>query len=53
MAICGKVTIGGFAKGAGMIHPNMGTMLSLIATDCNITSTALQSVKTAIMDRIA
>ncbi len=29
-------TIGGMAKGAGMIHPNMATMLSLITTDANI-----------------
>ena len=30
------VTIGGIAKGSGMIHPNMGTMLAYIATDANI-----------------
>jgi len=29
-----EVTILGIAKGAGMIHPNMATMLSYIATDC-------------------
>ena len=28
--------IGGICKGSGMIHPNMGTMLSLITTDCAI-----------------
>lgn len=31
-----KVTISGMAKGSGMIHPNMGTMLSFITTDANI-----------------
>lgn len=30
------VSIMGIAKGAGMIHPNMATMLSYIATDCAI-----------------
>lgn len=30
------ITIGGVAKGSGMIHPNMGTMLSYITTDANI-----------------
>ena len=36
------VTIGGMAKGSGMIHPNMCTMLSFITTDAAITKTALQ-----------
>lgn len=30
------VTIGGMAKGSGMIHPNMATMLAFITTDINI-----------------
>ena len=30
------VTMGGIAKGSGMIHPNMGTMLCFITTDCAI-----------------
>jgi glutamate N-acetyltransferase/amino-acid N-acetyltransferase len=35
--IAGKtVTIGGMAKGSGMIHPNMATMLAFITTDANI-----------------
>ena len=34
----GKVChIGGICKGSGMIHPNMGTMLSFLTTDCAIT----------------
>ena len=36
------VTIGGMAKGSGMIHPNMCTMLSFITTDAVISKTALQ-----------
>ncbi|MCC8123520.1 MAG: bifunctional glutamate N-acetyltransferase/amino-acid acetyltransferase ArgJ, partial [Oscillospiraceae bacterium] len=30
------VTIGAMAKGSGMIHPNMGTMLCFVTTDCAI-----------------
>ncbi|MCL2125320.1 MAG: bifunctional glutamate N-acetyltransferase/amino-acid acetyltransferase ArgJ [Oscillospiraceae bacterium] len=33
-----KITIGGIAKGSGMIHPNMGTMLAFLTTDCAISS---------------
>ncbi|MDP4180073.1 MAG: bifunctional glutamate N-acetyltransferase/amino-acid acetyltransferase ArgJ [Bacillota bacterium] len=31
-----KVIIGGMAKGSGMIHPNMATMIGVITTDANI-----------------
>ncbi len=34
--------IGGIAKGSGMIHPNMATMLVFITTDCNISSDMLR-----------
>ena len=34
--------IGGIAKGSGMIHPNMATMLVFITTDCNIAPDMLQ-----------
>ncbi len=34
--------IGGIAKGSGMIHPNMATMLVFITTDCAITPEMLQ-----------
>ena len=37
------VTIGGMAKGSGMIHPNMCTMLAFITTDAVISREALQS----------
>ncbi len=36
------VTLGGMAKGSGMIHPNMCTMLSFITTDAVISKEALQ-----------
>ena len=35
-------TIGGIAKGSGMIHPNMATMLVFITTDCRISADMLQ-----------
>ncbi|MBO5211143.1 MAG: bifunctional ornithine acetyltransferase/N-acetylglutamate synthase [Clostridia bacterium] len=41
--ISGKTCkIGGIAKGSGMIHPNMATMLVFITTDCAISSQMLQ-----------
>jgi glutamate N-acetyltransferase/amino-acid N-acetyltransferase len=39
----GKICrLGGIAKGSGMIHPNMATMLVFITTDCAISSEMLQ-----------
>ena len=38
----GAVRIGGIAKGAGMIHPNMATLLSFVTTDALIDSAALR-----------
>lgn len=38
------VTVGGMAKGSGMIHPNMCTMLAFITTDAAISRKALQKV---------
>ncbi|KHE72673.1 bifunctional ornithine acetyltransferase/N-acetylglutamate synthase [Halobacillus sp. BBL2006] len=37
------VTIGGAAKGSGMIHPNMATMLGFITTDATIETDDLQN----------
>lgn len=34
--------IGGICKGSGMIHPNMGTMLAFLTTDCAISPEMLQ-----------
>ena len=43
--------IGGIAKGSGMIHPNMATMLVFITTDCAISSQLLQkALSTDIAD---
>jgi len=43
------VTIGGMAKGSGMIHPNMATMLGYLTTDAAIASRTLQ---TALMEAV-
>lgn len=37
-----KITIGAISKGAGMVHPNMATMLAFITTDCAITKPLLR-----------
>lgn len=43
LEIGGKtVTIGGMAKGSGMIHPNMCTMLAYVTTDINISGDLLR-----------
>ena len=39
-----NVTITGISKGSGMIHPNMATMLGYIATDANVSQSALESI---------
>jgi glutamate N-acetyltransferase/amino-acid N-acetyltransferase len=45
----GEVTIGGIAKGAGMIHPDMATLLCFIATDAAVSPTFLKkSLKNAV-----
>jgi len=52
LTIGGKaVTIGAIAKGSGMIHPNMGTMLCFITTDCAITHEMLQEALHEIVPR--
>ena len=38
------VTVGAIAKGSGMIHPNMGTMLCAVTTDCAIDGAVLQDM---------
>ena len=39
--------IGGIAKGSGMIHPDMATMLVFITSDCNISADMLQKALSA------
>ena len=44
----GKIChIGGIAKGSGMIHPNMATMLVFVTTDCKISSEMLAKALSA------
>ncbi|MHA1669159.1 MAG: bifunctional ornithine acetyltransferase/N-acetylglutamate synthase [Promethearchaeota archaeon] len=46
-----KIRIGGIAKGSGMIHPNMATMLSFITTDINISRELLnKALKKSVDD---
>lgn len=44
------VTVGGMCKGAGMIHPNMATMLCFITTDVMIKKELLQKAFSEIID---
>lgn len=44
------VRIGGIAKGSGMIHPNMGTMLCFLTTDCAISQ---ECIKAALLETAA
>ncbi|MCL2569242.1 MAG: bifunctional glutamate N-acetyltransferase/amino-acid acetyltransferase ArgJ [Oscillospiraceae bacterium] len=44
------VHIGGIAKGSGMIHPNMGTMLCFLTTDAAISSDLLQQALRRAVD---
>ncbi len=46
-----SVTIGGMAKGSGMIHPNMATMLAYLTTDAAISQPALQKALSAAVDQ--
>ena len=43
------VTIGSMCKGSGMIHPNMCTMLSFVATDANISKEMLQKALSEVV----
>ncbi len=44
------VTFGGAAKGSGMIHPNMATMLAFLTTDANIEPEWLQKALSQVID---
>ena len=46
-----EVRLGAIAKGSGMIHPNMGTMLCFITTDCAITPELLSDALHEIVPR--
>ena len=48
-----KVTIGAIAKGSGMIHPNMATLLCFVTTDVNISPAMLdKALKTVVVDTL-
>ncbi|NBO38809.1 bifunctional glutamate N-acetyltransferase/amino-acid acetyltransferase ArgJ [bacterium] len=43
--------LGGMAKGAGMIHPNMATLICVITTDAKISSQVLQRITSDVCNR--
>ncbi len=45
------VTVGGVAKGSGMIHPNMATMLAFVTTDAAVDKEYLQSALSRATER--
>ncbi|MCQ2442454.1 MAG: bifunctional glutamate N-acetyltransferase/amino-acid acetyltransferase ArgJ [Oscillospiraceae bacterium] len=45
------VTLGAICKGSGMIHPNMGTMLCFLTSDCAITSDMLNAALHEVVPR--
>lgn len=51
-----RAVIGGMAKGSGMIHPNMATMIGIITTDANISrkllDKALRTVVKSTFNRV-
>lgn len=47
----GKFRMAGIAKGAGMIHPNMGTLLSVICTDAPVERKVLEPALRRAVDR--
>jgi glutamate N-acetyltransferase/amino-acid N-acetyltransferase len=50
--VAGKtVTVGGVAKGSGMIHPNMATMLAFVTTDAAVEKESLQSALSKATER--
>lgn len=46
-----KIRIGGIAKGSGMIHPNMATMLGFITTDADVDQKILQKALSKITNK--
>jgi glutamate N-acetyltransferase / amino-acid N-acetyltransferase len=47
----GEARVTGIAKGAGMIHPNMATMLGFVATDARVDSSKLNALTKRAADR--
>lgn len=46
-----RYTLTGIAKGSGMIHPNMATMLAFVATDAPVAAADLQPMLRRVADR--
>ncbi|HEX7195421.1 MAG TPA: bifunctional glutamate N-acetyltransferase/amino-acid acetyltransferase ArgJ [Candidatus Limnocylindria bacterium] len=46
-----KLTVGGMAKGSGMIHPQMATMLAFLTTDAPVEPGALRDLLRPVVDR--
>jgi len=46
-----EVSIGGIAKGSGMIHPNMATMLAFVTTDAEIEKDTFQTLLKSTVDK--
>lgn len=44
------ITIGGMAKGAGMIHPNMATMLAVVTTDAAVPRDVLDAAMRQVLE---
>ena len=47
----GPVTVAGIAKGVGMIHPRMATMLAVLLTDARVEPAMLQAMLVPIVER--
>ena len=47
----GEAVVTGIAKGAGMIRPDMATMLGFVATDAKVSGGALKKIVKAVADR--
>jgi glutamate N-acetyltransferase/amino-acid N-acetyltransferase len=50
-AACEQFRVAGFAKGSGMVHPNMGTMLAFLVTDAAIAPHDLQTCLERVTER--
>jgi glutamate N-acetyltransferase/amino-acid N-acetyltransferase len=46
-----RVVIGGMAKGSGMIHPNMATLIGIITTDANISRRLLDKALKEVVEK--
>ena len=47
----GPLTVGGIAKGAGMIHPDLATLLGVLTTDAEVDAAALAPILRRVADR--